>query len=152
MIEQRNDRLDPTAPYGFALAKRTGWRPIISSAEVADALVGTLTSYERTLTWCVLTLLSTRTAPPPGRSLPTASMPDRSAAALPGSLRLTTRETEVLGLVALGLTNAQIAARLFLSRRTIDQHLSSIYNRLGVSSRTAATRFALLNELVLTEG
>lgn len=117
MIEQRNDRLDPTAPDGCALAERKGWRPIISSAEVADA---PLTPYEHTLTWCVLTLLSTHTAPLPGRSLPTANMPDRSAAALPGNLHLTAREIEVLGLVALGLTNAQVAARLCRSRRTID--------------------------------
>lgn len=147
MIEQRNDRLDPTAPYGCALAERKGWRPIISSAEVMDALVWTLTPYERTLTWCVLTLLRTHTAPPPGRSLPTANMPDRSAAALPGNPHLTAREIEVLGLVALGLTNAQVAARLCRSRHTIDQHLSSIYNRLGVSSRAAATRFAILNNV-----
>jgi len=56
---------------------------------------------------------------------------------------LTPREVEVLGLVAEGLTNVEVAQRLFLSPRTIDTHLTSIYHKLGVSSRAAATRFAL---------
>jgi DNA-binding CsgD family transcriptional regulator len=56
---------------------------------------------------------------------------------------LTPREVEVLGLVAEGLTSAQIAERLFLSPRTVHRHLNSIYHKLGVSSRSAATRFAI---------
>ena len=55
---------------------------------------------------------------------------------------LTAREVEVLKLAARGLTNAQIAQELFLSPRTVNAHLNSIYHKLGVSSRTAATRFA----------
>jgi DNA-binding CsgD family transcriptional regulator/tetratricopeptide (TPR) repeat protein len=54
---------------------------------------------------------------------------------------LTAREVEVLRLVAEGLTDAQVAERLFLSTRTVNQHLRTIYNKLGVSSRAAATRF-----------
>jgi len=50
---------------------------------------------------------------------------------------------EVLGLLAEGLPDAQIAARLFLSPYTVKAHLRSIYGKLGVSSRSAATRFAL---------
>jgi DNA-binding NarL/FixJ family response regulator len=56
---------------------------------------------------------------------------------------LTPREVEVLRLVAAGMTTARIAKELFLSPRTVDTHLSSIYHKLGVSSRSAATRFAL---------
>src|SRR5262249_11162526 len=56
---------------------------------------------------------------------------------------LSAREVEVLGLVAAGLTNPQVAERLFLSPRTVDQHLRSIYNKIGTSSRTTATRFAI---------
>jgi predicted ATPase/DNA-binding CsgD family transcriptional regulator len=56
---------------------------------------------------------------------------------------LTAREVEVLGLVATGMTNAQVAERLFLSPRTVQRHLNSVYHKIGVSSRTAATRFAL---------
>ncbi|MGN6755582.1 MAG: LuxR C-terminal-related transcriptional regulator [Thermomicrobiales bacterium] len=53
----------------------------------------------------------------------------------------------MLGLVAQGLTNAQVAARLFLSPRTIDQHLRSIYNKLGVGNRAAAAAFAVAHGL-----
>ena len=49
----------------------------------------------------------------------------------------------MLKLVAGGLTNAQVAERLFLSPRTVNAHLNSIYYKLGVSSRSAATRFAV---------
>jgi DNA-binding NarL/FixJ family response regulator len=56
---------------------------------------------------------------------------------------LTPREIEVLGLVASGMTNARIAKDLFISLRTVETHLTSIYHKLGVTSRAAATRFAL---------
>jgi DNA-binding NarL/FixJ family response regulator len=56
---------------------------------------------------------------------------------------LSPREVEVLRLVVEGLTNAQAAKELYLSPRTIETHLTSIYHKLGVSSRAAATRFAL---------
>jgi DNA-binding NarL/FixJ family response regulator len=55
---------------------------------------------------------------------------------------LSVRELEVLRLVAEALTDAQVAERLSLSPRTVGQHLRSIYNKLGVNSRAAATRFA----------
>jgi predicted ATPase/DNA-binding CsgD family transcriptional regulator/Tfp pilus assembly protein PilF len=56
---------------------------------------------------------------------------------------LTQREVEVLRLVAEGLTDAGIAERLFLSTHTIHAHLRSIYAKLGVTTRSAAGRFAL---------
>ena len=56
---------------------------------------------------------------------------------------LTSREVEVLGLVAVGMTNAQTAKELFISTRTVETHLTSIYHKLGVSSRATATRFAI---------
>jgi DNA-binding NarL/FixJ family response regulator len=56
---------------------------------------------------------------------------------------LTSREVEVLGLVASGMTSAQVATELFLSTRTVETHLTSIYHKLGITSRAAATRFAL---------
>jgi DNA-binding NarL/FixJ family response regulator len=60
---------------------------------------------------------------------------------------LTMREVEVLRLVASGLTNAQIAQQLVISTRTVNAHIRSIYNKLEISSRTAATRFALEHRL-----
>jgi DNA-binding CsgD family transcriptional regulator len=61
---------------------------------------------------------------------------------------LTAREVEVLRLLAAGLTYAQIAAKLVISRRTVNGHLTSIYSKLGVTSRAAATRFASEHHLV----
>jgi len=61
---------------------------------------------------------------------------------------VTAREVDVLRLVAEGLTDAQAAEKLVLSPRTISSHLRSIYNKLGVNSRVAATRFAFENHLV----
>lgn len=55
---------------------------------------------------------------------------------------LTSREVEVLGLLAQGLTNAEIATRLVLSRRTVHAHLQSIFSKLDVNSRTAAVSAA----------
>jgi DNA-binding NarL/FixJ family response regulator len=55
---------------------------------------------------------------------------------------LTLREMEVLRLVAQGLTNEQVAHQLHLSPRTIEAHLTHIYNKLGVSSRTEAALLA----------
>jgi DNA-binding CsgD family transcriptional regulator len=61
---------------------------------------------------------------------------------------LTTREVEVLRVVAQGLTNEQVAERLIISPRTVDTHLTSIYSKIGVSSRSAATRYAIEHHLV----
>ena len=64
------------------------------------------------------------------------------AAPEPYPAGLSAREADVLRLVATGLTNAEVAEKLFLSSRTVDWHLSSIYRKLGLHSRTEATRFA----------
>ena len=61
---------------------------------------------------------------------------------------LSQREVEVLRLVAAGLTDAQVAERLVLSRRTVSTHLRSIYSKLEVTSRHAATRFAFDHHLI----
>lgn len=56
---------------------------------------------------------------------------------------LTPREVEVLRLVAQGLSDHEVAEKLVLSPRTINAHLTSIYSKLDVNSRVAATRFAM---------
>jgi predicted ATPase/DNA-binding NarL/FixJ family response regulator len=56
---------------------------------------------------------------------------------------VTDREAEVLRLVARGLTNRQVAAELVVSERTVHAHLRSAYRKLGLSSRSAATRYVL---------
>jgi DNA-binding NarL/FixJ family response regulator len=57
--------------------------------------------------------------------------------------RLTTREIEVLKLAAQGMTNREIAGELTISVRTVQGHLSSIFSKLGVGSRTEAVLYAL---------
>lgn len=60
---------------------------------------------------------------------------------------LTEREIEVLRAVAQGLTDTQVAERLVISPRTVHSHLNSIYSKLGITSRNAATRYAIEHHL-----
>ena len=75
-------------------------------------------------------------APPLEKSLP--SYPDG----------LTAREVEVLRFIAKGLTDAQIAEQLVISPRTVNTHLTSIYGKIQVTSRSAATRYAIDHHVV----
>ena len=72
----------------------------------------------------------------------------KQAAAEANSAGLSAREAEVLRLVAGGLTNAEVAEKLFLSSRTVDWHLGTIYRKLGSHSRTEAARFAAEHDLL----
>ncbi len=72
----------------------------------------------------------------------------RASLAESGKEGLTGREVEVLSLVATGLTDAAIAQRLFVSPRTVHAHLRSIYRKLDVRTRSAATRYAVEQGLV----
>jgi two-component system nitrate/nitrite response regulator NarL len=60
---------------------------------------------------------------------------------------LTERERQVIGLIAEGLKNRQIAERLFISPTTVTHHLSSIYSKLGVSDRLELVIYAFANKL-----
>jgi predicted ATPase/DNA-binding CsgD family transcriptional regulator/DNA-binding XRE family transcriptional regulator len=77
-----------------------------------------------------------------------ALAPEPEAAPAPYPADLTEREVEVLRLVAQGLTNAEVANQLIISPRTVEAHLRSIYSKLQVTSRSAATRFAVEHQLV----
>jgi DNA-binding NarL/FixJ family response regulator len=61
--------------------------------------------------------------------------------------RLTRRETEVLGLLAQGLNNREIAGVMWLSDRTVERHITSLYRKIGVARRSEATAFALRHGL-----
>ena len=60
---------------------------------------------------------------------------------------LTRREVEVLRLIAEGLSNSSIAEQLVVSPHTVNRHTQSIYQKLGVKSRSAATRYAFEHDL-----
>ena len=61
---------------------------------------------------------------------------------------LTLREKEILGLVAEGATNGQIARSLWVTEQTVKFHLSNTYRKLGVANRTEASHYAHVNNLV----
>jgi predicted ATPase/DNA-binding CsgD family transcriptional regulator len=84
-------------------------------------------------------LISAPTEPP---SIP----PGKTSPAHPSGL--TAREVEVLRLVAQGLSDAKVAEQLAISPRTVNGHLTSIYSKIQVSSRAAATRYAIERRLV----
>jgi ATP/maltotriose-dependent transcriptional regulator MalT len=79
---------------------------------------------------------------------PARAAPGPSIAAAGGSHGLTPRELQVLRRLATGESNKAIAARLGVSRRTVDRHVSNLYTKLQVSSRAAATAYAYEHELV----
>jgi predicted ATPase/DNA-binding CsgD family transcriptional regulator len=73
---------------------------------------------------------------------PQGPAPDQATPLSAHGAAMTVREIEVLHLLAEDLSNPQIAERLVVSRRTVDAHLRSIYDKLGVKSRDAAIRVA----------
>ena len=81
-----------------------------------------------------------------------AELAERSRVEPAYSGGLTQREEEVLGLLAAGRSNKEIAAVLFLSERTVERHITTIYRKIGVHRRTEAMAFALRHGLADVEG
>lgn len=85
---------------------------------------------------------------PPVGSVELDRVDSATAPALRELDQLTPRQIQVLRLVARGMTNAQIAEALFLSRRTVHAHLRDIFRKLKISNRSAGTRWAMEHGLV----
>ncbi len=84
----------------------------------------------------------------PPISLPADPPPSAVMKSASSSFGLTAREAEVLRLLVHGWTDAQIAEHLVISPRTVNRHTASLYSKLGVSSRAAATRVALEHHML----
>ncbi len=85
-------------------------------------------------------------APAPATPAPPPAAPRATTSSYPAGL--TAREVDVLRLVARGRTDAEVARMLMISPRTVNSHLTAIYGKLGVNSRSAATRAAVERDLV----
>lgn len=150
---------DATGPYALALAGRWNeaageWRRLECPYEAAFALAQVDDEDARRHALEELHRLGARPAATMvarrlregGASVPRGPRATTRA----NEAQLTARELEVLRLVADGLRNADIASRLFLSRRTVDHHVSSILRKLGARSRgeavATATRLGLFED------
>jgi predicted ATPase/DNA-binding CsgD family transcriptional regulator len=93
-------------------------------------------------------ILANQEAMPLHRPVLTAPPSTVTAFAPPLHVKLTPREMDVLRLLAKGLTSAQIAEQLVIGLVTVNSHVRSIYSKLGVTSRAAATRYILEHHLL----
>jgi DNA-binding CsgD family transcriptional regulator len=121
---------DLGCPYEAAMA--------LAGAEDVDALLVAFRELHRLGAWAVAEVVARRLRERGVRSLP--RRPRRST--LDNPAQLTERQADVLGLLADGLRNAEIAARLHISPKTVDHHVSAILTKLGVGSRREAARWA----------
>ncbi len=124
----------------------TGWRALEAPHEAARARVlialacralGDDDSAEMELDAARSIFAELRAMPDVAR---TESLSRVTAAGIPGGL--TAREVEVLALVTKGQTNREIAEELVISEKTVASHLSHVFTKLGLSSRSAATAYA----------
>jgi DNA-binding CsgD family transcriptional regulator len=118
-------------PYDAAL--------VLMGADAEDALRSALSRFQDMGARPAAGIVSRRLRERGARALPRGPRP--ATRANPASL--TARELEVLGLVAEGLRNREIAHQLFLSEKTVDHHLSAILAKFGVRSRGEAARQAI---------
>jgi len=98
-------------------------------------------------------MLATEPAPEPERpaadgAAADGTAADGTAAAAPGLARLSPRERELVTLVAQGRTDAQIAAQLYITVRTVSSHLDRVRDKTGCRRRADLTRLALSAGLV----
>jgi NarL family two-component system response regulator LiaR len=118
---------------GLLSAGATGY---LLKEEALETLVAAIRAVARDESW-----LSQRIA---GRLARKAIAPVRAQEAEP----LTPRECEVLRLLALGLSNDEIAEKLFITKRTVQNHVSNIYGKLGLDSRAGAVLYAIRHSVV----
>lgn len=122
--------------FGLLESGATGY---VLKDEALETLVSAVQSAARGETWL---------SPSVADQVVRRALNDTSSPAEPRPIPLTPRETEVLGLLAQGLDNGSIAKALTVTKRTIQNHVSTIYGKLGVDSRTQAALYAIRHGLV----
>lgn len=132
------DRLLATADSFRAMTEQRPHRPALSPEAAEDELVRQARRGRLDEDAVHAVLAAAGRTPPPGRMASPAG--------------LSRREVEVLGLVARGLSNADIATRLVISRRTAEHHVQHIYTKIGVSSRAGAALFCIEHGLLAPDG
>lgn len=149
---ERLDRLAPAAMLVGALSREpSSFQHVPELADLSDRVsgkLGPMRAAELSSSGAALDLSDTAIY---ARQQLGAALRDPSPRARevrPGGL--SRREVEVLRLVADGRTSGEIATQLFISSRTAEHHIQNIYTKIGVSSRTAATRWAMKHQLVDT--
>ncbi|RPF81374.1 MAG: DNA-binding response regulator [Synechococcus sp. TMED20] len=70
----------------------------------------------------------------------------------PLNISLSTREIEIIELVAEGLTNQEIADKLTISKRTVDNHVSNVFTKTGSKNRVALLNWAMDNGRICRDG
>jgi DNA-binding NarL/FixJ family response regulator len=84
----------------------------------------------------------------------TSQEPHKATPAPPGTMdndKLSNREVEVLRLIGKGMSNAEIARNLFLSEKTVKNHLTNIFRKIQVTDRTQAVLFAIKHKIINVE-
>jgi DNA-binding NarL/FixJ family response regulator len=114
-------------------------------ARALRAAVGGLTVFDPRVHATLLAATSRAAAPPGGTPAPPGSAPATRPSGPPDGL--TQREVEILSLIAQGLTNGEIAERLFLSNHTIKTHINRIFAKTGSRDRVAAIGYAQRHDI-----
>jgi DNA-binding NarL/FixJ family response regulator len=92
--------------------------------------------------------LRRRRSPGPAEAAPAPAEPFVPDASRLGQLGITPRELEILGLIASGLSNREIADRLFVSENTVKTHASRLFDKLGARRRTQAVQLGKTARLI----
>jgi DNA-binding NarL/FixJ family response regulator len=127
---------DNQTVFGLLQSGATGY---VLKDEALEVLVSAVRATARGESWLSPTVASRVVRRAVGQTWPSSRQP---------SFSLTAREMEVLCLLAQGLDNAAIAQRLVVTKRTVQNHVSNVYGKLGVTSRTEAALYAIRHGLV----
>ncbi len=126
----------PGLPPAAIALRSAGLKPEVAVARTDPHALEMAGEWARAAEWRPAAAIVTRSLHQRGiRDLPRGPRP----ATRHNPASLTAREVEVLALIAQGLTNTEVAGRLFLSRKTVDHHVSAILRKLDVRTRAAAS-------------